>query len=101
MLAVTMREDRGDGKRGRRMSRRKARTRAAETLMTVEKSIGEIAVGRDVRRTQPPRRHLHCHVDDGAVGVCFSRQQRGVFREGIVPEISHDQKSRRNTRHYC
>jgi len=101
MLAITMCEHCGNGKRRRRMSRRKARTCAAETLMTVEKSIGEIAVGRDVRRTQPPRRHLHYYVDDGAVGVRFTRQQRGFFRVGIVPEVSHDQKSRRNTGHYC
>src|SRR5258708_39684826 len=57
MLAITMREHRRNGKRCRRVPGRKARACAAEVFMTSEKCIGEIAIRRDVRRTQPPRRH--------------------------------------------
>src|SRR5207302_312377 len=93
MLAIAMREHRGNGKCRRRVSRRKARACAAEALMTVEKSIGEIAVGRDIRRTQPPRRHLHQHVDDedddaAAASSSSSTRRRWRCRRTLLPQAA-------------
>ena len=99
MLAITMRENRRNGKRCCRVTGRKTRACAAEVFMTAEECIGEIAIRRDVRRTQPPRRHLHHDVHDGAVGVCLAGKQRGMFRVRIVPEMSHHQKRRGNNGH--
>ncbi len=99
MLPITMREHRRNGKRRCRVTGRKARARAAEVFMTAEKCIGEIASRRDVRRTQPPRRHLHHNVHDGAIGVSFAGKQRGMFRVRIVAEMSHYQKRCGNNGH--
>src|SRR5260370_13927828 len=79
MLPITMREHGRNGKRCCRVTGRKARACAAEAFMTAEKCIGEIAIRRDVRRTQPPRRHLHHDVHDGAIGVSLAGKQRGMF----------------------
>src|SRR5260370_38323275 len=92
MLAMTMREHRGYVKCRCRVTRWKARVYAGRRHMAAEEGVGEIAGRWDVRRTQPPCRHLHNYVNDGAVSVRFTGEQRGLFRVGIMAGRSHNQK---------
>src|SRR5258708_34863218 len=98
MLAITMREDCRNGERRRRVAGRKTRVDTCRRHMAVEEGVGKGARRRDVRRTQPPRRYLHKYVDDGAVGVGFASEQRGLFRVGIVAEMSDNPKGCGNKR---
>lgn len=92
MVAIAMRKHSGNGKGGGGMTGRKAGIDTGARYMTVEEGIVEKAGGRDVRRTQAPRRYLQHYVKDGAVGVGFTGEEGGFPRVGIVAEMSDHQK---------
>ena len=68
--------------------------------MAVEECVGESSGRWDVRRTQSPCRCLQNHVNNGAVGVGFTGEQRGLFRVRIMAEMSHNQKGCGNNRDF-
>lgn len=87
MMAVAVREDRGDGHRGHGMAGIEA-TRVEGIVGTVEETTGVGAVAGVGERLATAGDGFHRKVQEEAVGKSLGCQERGVFCVSIVAHQS-------------